>query len=159
MAEQFVDLRLSQALNSSTGSVEIFETQFLLIGDIGLQTVSVANTPLAGSVKVMLNGTATFFENLDESNANARVTLVIEKNGGDTFGSGIFIYEELVQPGLVGVDVSFPAVINCADLPTADEVNAGQIRYTLFITSDTPQFSDNVLLSGPVTFNGVAAAG
>ncbi|SDT33400.1 hypothetical protein SAMN05444162_3863 [Paenibacillaceae bacterium GAS479] len=159
MAEQFVDLRLSQALNSTGDGVEVYDTQFLLIGDIGLQTVSVANTPLAESVKVMLNGTVTFFQNLDESNSNARVTLLIEKNGADTFGSGTFVYEELVQPGLVEVDVLFPAVINCADLPTADEVNAGQIRYTLFITSDTPQFSDNVLLSGPVTFNGVAAAG
>ncbi|MCM3746500.1 hypothetical protein M3223_03945 [Paenibacillus pasadenensis] len=159
MAEQFVDLRLSQATNLSSGGPEIYDGQFLLVGDIGLQTVSVANTPLASSVKVMLNGTVTFFQNLDESNSTARVTLVIEKNGGDTFGSGIFVYEELVQPGIVGEDVLFPAVINCADFPTTDEANAGQIRYTLFITSDTPQYSYNVELSGPATFNGVAAAG
>ncbi|OXM15489.1 hypothetical protein [Paenibacillus herberti] len=155
---QFVDLRLSQNANRPNLSLEINNTVKLLVGDIGIQTISVANTALASSVKVMLSGTVTFFQELEAPNTDAMVFLLIEKNGGDTFGSGILIYEEIVQPGTIDVQTIFPASVSCADFPTADEVNAGQIRYTLFITSTSTQFSADILLNGPTTFNGIASA-
>ncbi|OXM15490.1 hypothetical protein [Paenibacillus herberti] len=153
MSQQFLDLRLSQALNAPTASVPI-GTEFILVGDIGLQTVIVANTPMAANVKVMLSGTVAF---LSEDDTDTNISLVIEKNGGDTFGSGISIYAELIQPGTNGNTTLFPASINCADFPSVAEVNAGQIRYTLFISAPIPTAGE-VTLVGPATFNGIAAA-
>ncbi|MCM3746497.1 hypothetical protein M3223_03930 [Paenibacillus pasadenensis] len=153
MAQQFLDLRLSQALNSPTASVPL-GTELLLVGDIGLQTVAAANTPMAATVKIMLTGTMAY---MTEEQRDANVSVAIEKNGGETFGSGILVYSNLLMPGTLGSVTIFPISVSCADFPTVAEVNAGQIRYTLFISSPVPDGEDTSLI-GPVAFNGIAVA-
>ncbi|WP_339319541.1 hypothetical protein [Paenibacillus sp. FSL R10-2734] len=144
----FVDERISINSNNSNGSVLLSSTP-LLIGDIGLQTGVVANTTNAGNVRVALSGTVNV---TGDTGLFATITLTIERNGTGTAGSGTLIYTEVFNTN--GLASFSPLSITTGDFPLAAAVNAGQIRYTLFIVS-----SGSTTLRGPVGFNGSASAG
>lgn len=144
----FVDQRISIHSNNSSGTTGLTTTP-LLIGDIGLQTVSVANTPNAANVRVALDGTANVSGDVE---LFATITLTIERNGTSTPGTGTLIYTEVFNT--FGMASFSPLSITAGDFPPALAVNAGEIRYTLFIAS-----SGGATLRGPVGFNGTAAAG
>lgn len=148
MSIVFVDERISVYSNVSGRSIMLSPIP-LLIGDIGLQTVAVANTANAANVRVALNGTAA---PAGGTGLFTTITLTIERNGTSTAGSGTLIYTEVFN---TGGNASFsPISITTGDSPPADAVNAGEIRYTLFIAS-----AGTTTLPGPVGFNGSAVAG
>lgn len=146
MAIQFLDQRLSTYLIDSSGTGLISATP-LLIGDIGLQVAAAQDV---NNVRVSLTGMAGIVAN---SELDAIITLVIEKNGTDTLGSGTVIFSEDFETNFVSA--FSPLAVVAGDSPTAAEVSAGQIRYTLFASASAGAF----VVSGPVTFNGSAAAG
>ncbi|OXM16280.1 hypothetical protein [Paenibacillus herberti] len=146
MAIQFLDQRVSTFLIDSSGAELIAGTP-LLIGDIGLQVVAAQDV---NNVRVSLTGMAGIVAN---SELDAIITLTVEKNGTDTFGAGTVVFQEDFETSFVP---SFsPLVVVAGDFPTAAEVLAGQIRYTLFASASAGAF----LVSGPVTFNGSASSG
>ncbi|SDT51759.1 hypothetical protein SAMN05444162_4721 [Paenibacillaceae bacterium GAS479] len=146
MAIQFLDQRVSTFLIDSSGA-ELIAATPLLIGDIGLQVVAAQDV---NNVLVSLTGMAGIVGNLE---LDAIITLTVEKNGTDTLGSGTVVFQEDFETSFV--PAFSPLVVVAGDSPTAAEVLAGQIRYTLFASASEGAF----LVSGPVTFNGVASAG
>ncbi|MBD8498773.1 hypothetical protein [Paenibacillus arenosi] len=149
MAFKVLDMRLSQLSNTDTGTLNIEETP-ILIGDVGLITTAVAGTAQAGDVRVWLSGTVGVGYGSAEE---PEILIRIERNGTETFGSGTLIYTE----SFLTVFSNFlPISITVTDFPPATDVNANQIRYTLFISSSE---NAGIELSGPVTFNGIAAVG
>ncbi|WP_438432815.1 hypothetical protein [Gorillibacterium sp. sgz500922] len=149
MPIEFLDMRTSLFSNNSSGTTIATDTP-LLIGDIGLQTASVANTTNASNVRVALEGTVGL---PGDQGLITTITMTIERNGGNTPGSGTLIYVEVFNTN--GVAAFSPLSITASDFPPAAAVNAGQIRYTLFISAaETP-----IAIGGPVGFNGWAAAG
>ncbi|OXM16277.1 hypothetical protein [Paenibacillus herberti] len=150
MAIRFLDERLSTFLIDSSGTGSLSDTP-LLIGDIGLQVVAAQLVPEhLTSVRVSLTGMVgiTAIEG-----PNLSITISIERNGADAFGSGTVIFQEDFNSQ--GVAAFSPLVVVAGDFPPADVVMAGQIRYTMFVSviDTTPT------LSGPVTFNGIASTG
>lgn len=144
----FVDQRISVHSSSSGGTTTVTATP-LFIGDIGIQTLAVANTAVASDVRVALNGTVNLLGGVETV---ATVTLTIERNGAGTAGTGTLIYTETFD---TDGEVNFsPLSITTGDFPSLTDVNAGQIRYTLFVAS-----SEDITLLGPVGFNGTAVAG
>ncbi|WP_028593074.1 hypothetical protein [Paenibacillus assamensis] len=148
MAFEVLDVRLSQLSNTNTGTAIIGDTP-ILIGDVGLITTAAAGTSQAGDVRVWLSGTVVVATSAEPPD----LILQIERNGTDTFGSGTLIYTESVNPTLTS---STAISVTAADFPPATDVNTNQIRYTLFISSATVSGD---ILTGPVTFNGIAAVG
>ncbi|OXM16279.1 hypothetical protein [Paenibacillus herberti] len=146
MAIQFLDQRLSTFLIDSSGTGSIADTP-TLIGDIGLQVVAAQDI---NSVRVSLTGMAGIIANPE---ADASITLCIEKNGTGTLGSGTVIFREDFDTNFV--PAFSPLVVVAGDYPTSAEVLAGQIRYTLFASSS----GTSLTLNGPVTFNGSASTG
>ncbi|SDT51744.1 hypothetical protein SAMN05444162_4720 [Paenibacillaceae bacterium GAS479] len=150
MAIQFLDQRLSTFLIDSSGSGSISDTP-TLIGDIGLQVVAAQLVPEhLTSVRVSLTGMAGIITNPE---ADASITLCIEKNGTNTLGSGTVIFREDFDTNFI--PAFSPLAVIAGDFPTAAEVSAGQIRYTLFASSTGVPLT----LNGPVTFNGSASTG
>lgn len=144
----FVDQRISVHSSSTGGTTTITATP-LFIGDIGLQTLAVANTSVAGDVRVALTGTVGVLGGVETL---ATITLTIERNGTGVAGTGTLIFTETFD---TDGDVSLsPLSITTGDFPSIADVNAGQIRYTLFIAS-----SEDITLLGPVAFNGTVVAG
>lgn len=144
----FVDQRISINSNNSDGETILGVTP-LLIGDIGLQTASVANTANAANVRVALDGSVNITGDIE---LFATVTLTIERNGTGVAGTGALIYTEVFN---TAGDATFsPISITTGDFPPAAAVNANEIRYTLFIAS-----TGTTILAGPVGFNGSAVAG
>lgn len=148
MANVFIDERISIYSNVNTGTTILSATP-LLIGDVGLQTAAVANTANAESVRVALDGTVNISGDVE---LFATITLTIERNGTGTPGTGTLIYTEVFETS--GQASISPLSITTGDFPPVAAVNAGQIRYTLFVAS-----TGAAVLSGPVGFNGSAAAG
>ncbi|MCR8843865.1 hypothetical protein NQ117_09205 [Paenibacillus sp. SC116] len=149
MAFKVLDMRLSQLSNTDTGILPIEDTP-ILIGDVGLITTAIAGTAQAGDVRVWLSGTVgVSLGSAEEPN----ILVSIERNGTETFGSGTLIYTESF---LTVFSNDLPISITATDFPPATDVNASQIRYTLFISSSAA--SGNTLI-GPATFNGIAAVG
>ncbi|SET12161.1 hypothetical protein [Paenibacillus sp. NFR01] len=144
----FLDERISVFSNISTGTT-LIETTPVLIGDIGLQTFAVANTPDASNARVALNGSVQLDGDVE---LFATVTLTIERNSTGTAGTGTLIYTEVFDTD--GITSLAPLSITTGDFPPAAAVNAGQIRYSLFISSTI-----EIILTGPVGFNGSAVAG
>jgi hypothetical protein len=83
------------------------------------------------------------------------MTLLIERDGSGTPGSGTIIYEQVVDPGNLSFNM-LPISLTAGDFPPAAVVNQGLIRYTLYIVSPG---ENSLLLSGPVSFSGIAVAG
>ncbi|MBD8498772.1 hypothetical protein [Paenibacillus arenosi] len=148
MAFEVLDVRLSQLSNTNTGTLQIEDTP-ILIGDVGLITTAAAGTAQAGDVRVWLSGTV----GVSTTGEPPDILLRVERNGTDTFGSGTLIYTETVNPAVVS---NLSISVTAADFPSVTDVNANQIRYTLFISSSAA--SGNTLI-GPATFNGIAAVG
>jgi hypothetical protein len=144
----FVDERISIFANDNTGALVLTATP-LLIGDIGLQTFTVANTAIAANVRIALDGTVKVTGDVE---LFATLTLTIERNSTGIAGTGVLIYTQIFETD--GFESIPPLSITAGDFPPAAAVNAGQIRYTLFIAS-----TGAVTLTGPVGFNGSAAAG
>ncbi|MDQ0875857.1 hypothetical protein QFZ77_004516 [Paenibacillus sp. V4I3] len=86
MSNQFLDLRISEASNSST-SVSPVPITPALFGDIGLQTAAAVGTSNQNSVRVALWGTV----GVSASSAGS-ITITVERNSGNTPGSGTLIY-------------------------------------------------------------------
>ncbi|MWC28031.1 hypothetical protein [Paenibacillus sp. MMS18-CY102] len=150
MTIQFLDGRLSVFRNDSAGTDLLTDTP-LLIGDVGLQTGAAALLGNVGDVRVALTGTVGIFT----EGTGAEIILTVERNGTDSAGSGVLILtESFFTNGLSSV---VPISVSAGDFPTASEVAAGEIRYTLFIAAIISEGS--ILLSGPVVFNGTAFAG
>jgi len=160
MPIQFLDMRLSEHSGfSGAGSTpEINVDNPLFIGDLGLQTLAIAGTPNASDVRVWLSGTITVFRPGETETLPPAMTVVITRNGNGTLASGTIIYSGSVQPGVFNLNV-FPISVTAADFPPADAVNAGQIRYSLFIFSVALTGEGSLFLEGPVAFNGIAVAG
>ncbi|MDF2923957.1 MAG: daunorubicin resistance protein DrrC [Paenibacillaceae bacterium] len=144
----FLDERISIHSNINTGTT-LVDTTALLIGDIGLQTFSVANTPNAADVRIALAGTVNL---LGEVELFTTITLTIERNSTGIAGTGTLIYTEVYETD--GSDSLSPLSITTGDFPPAVAVNAGQIRYSLFVSSTL-----EITMNGPVGFNGSAVAG
>lgn len=104
---------------------------------------------IASDVRVALDGTVAVE---GDSELFASITLTIERNSTAVAGTGILIYMEVFNTA------RFPSFsllsITTGDFPPLAAVNAGQIRYSLFVSSD-----EEILLTGPVGFNGSAVAG
>ncbi|SEO56241.1 hypothetical protein [Paenibacillus sp. OV219] len=163
MAIQFLDMRLSVHSNESGGTTAFSSTP-LLIGDIGLQTAGVSPFNVS-TVRALLTGTASvakvFSPTSEEEvpDLTARITITVERNGTGTAGTGTVILEEVVQVGAAQTTVA-PLSVSVGDFPPAAAVQAGQIRYTMFISVDNPlSIAFQYLLTGPAVFNGVATAG
>jgi hypothetical protein len=152
MAFQVLDMRISTNSNTNTGTTLITTTP-LLIGDIGLITTAAVDTPLAGDVRVWLSGTVAVEGSFQQ---DSTFVLTIERNGAGTPGTGTLVYTESSFSN-VGGDIQSLSV-TLGDFPPVAVVNAQQIRYTLFVALATETAGSNVLL-GPVSFNGIAAAG
>ncbi|CAH1204122.1 hypothetical protein PAECIP111893_02147 [Paenibacillus plantiphilus] len=135
--------------NNSNGTDPLSTTP-LLIGDIGLQTGVAIHSGNAANVRVALEGTVGLTV---ATEATAIITLTIERNGSSTAGTGVLIHQQVFETDFVRV--FSPLSITAGDFPPAALVLAGEIRYTLFISST----SDAIILSGPVGFNGSASAG
>ncbi|AZN39852.1 hypothetical protein [Paenibacillus albus] len=164
MANQFLDMRLSVHSGDSGGTTVLSSTP-LLIGDIGLQTAGVSPFNVS-NVRALLTGTASVAkvfapEPTEEEipDLTARITITVERNGTGTAGTGTVILEEIVQVGVAQTTVA-PLSVSIGDFPPAAAVEAGQIRYTMFISVDNPlSIAFQFLLIGPAVFNGVATAG
>ncbi|SDT51713.1 hypothetical protein SAMN05444162_4718 [Paenibacillaceae bacterium GAS479] len=150
MAIVFLDERLSTLQTDSNGTDLITSTP-LLIGDIGLQVVAAQLVPEhINSVIVSLVGMVGV---VAIEGININITISIERNGADTFGSGTVIFQQVFNSQGISAYGAFPIV--AGDFPPAEAVLAGQIRYTMFVSvSNTTQ-----TLAGPVTFNGIASTG
>ncbi|PWV92462.1 hypothetical protein DFQ01_13523 [Paenibacillus cellulosilyticus] len=151
MAIQFLDERLSVHRNNSAGAEPITTTP-LFIGDIGLQTLAAAPAGNADLVRVALTGIAGVALGVEQT---ANITLTIERNGTGTAGTGTVIYTDTLFLGGGSFDTP-PISVVAGDFPPANVVEVGQIRYSLFISSDT---DTGVTLNGPAVFNGSASAG
>ncbi|GMK42492.1 hypothetical protein PCCS19_55520 [Paenibacillus sp. CCS19] len=149
MAIQFLDERLSVHRNDSAGAEPITTTP-LLIGDIGLQTVAAAPAGNSGLVRIALTGIAGVDIGVENT---ANVKLTIERNGTGTAGTGTVIYTDTLFLGGGSID-NPPISVVAGDFPPANVVEAGQIRYSLFISADS-----DITLMGPAVFNGSASAG
>lgn len=151
MSIVFLDQRISTYRIDSTGETVLTDTP-LLIGDIGLQVVAAQAVPEhVTSVRVALSGMVGIVPGVEEA---PEITVCIERNGGDTLGSGIMIFRE--DFNTQGLSAFSPLVVAAGDSPPVEAVLAGQIRYTLFVSATD---SVNTILSGPVTFNGSAVTG
>ncbi|WP_143106676.1 hypothetical protein [Cohnella sp. OV330] len=143
MSIQFLDLRISEARNNSSGTSPVPTTP-TLFGDIGLQTAAVVGTANQNNVRVALWGTV----GISAASAGL-ITITVERNSGDTPGSGSLIYT--LTTGLAAREfITFHA----GDFPPTAEVT-NQIRYTMFLSSSVAGMN----LDGPISFGGIAAAG
>jgi hypothetical protein len=154
MAIQILDQRISLH-NDSFGGTEPIDNLPILIGDIGLQ-VGAAIPLNTSDVRVSLSGTVGIaLGAVSEPGPEPTVvSLTVERGGDGTAGTGVTILNqqfEVLQAGPF-----FPISVTASDFPPAAAVLAGEIRYTLFIASDG-FFS--LIVTGPVAFNGSAAAG
>jgi hypothetical protein len=152
MAFQVLDMRISVDRNNNTGTTVITTTP-ILVGDIGLITTAVAGTSLAGNVRVWLSGTVGVSPFMGPTGIPIQVT--IERNGTGAPGTGTLIYTGSINPNASPTQEEFG--VTAGDFPPVAAVNAGQIRYSLFVsmTSAGETFTN----TGPNTFNGIAAAG
>ncbi|MBW7476183.1 hypothetical protein K0T92_15675 [Paenibacillus oenotherae] len=149
MSIVFLDERISIHSNNSNGTDPLSTTP-LLIGDIGLQTGGAIHSGNAANVRIALEGTVGLTV---DTEAEPVITLTIERNGSSTAGTGVLIHQQVFDTDFIRV--FSPLSITAGDFPPAAAVLAGEIRYTLFISST----SDAIILSGPVAFNGSASAG
>lgn len=152
MGLQFLDERISVAVNFPLAGTTIPVTPPILIGDIGLQTGAAVSAGNAGKVRVALHGSVGI--RTVEKETSFAIAFVIERGGGSALGAGTIIWGDVFR---FESAITLPLPINAADFPPADAVSAGEIRYTLFVFAQ--EKSGEVLLRGPVTFNGVATAG
>ncbi|MFC4775994.1 hypothetical protein ACFO9Q_04270 [Paenibacillus sp. GCM10023252] len=162
MAIQFIDMRLSLQNNEGDLTfVGIAPTPTpLMIGDIGLQTVSVVGTANQSNVRVWLSGTVglRFATTSGEPPPSSVVTFIVSRNsdGGDP-ASGTIILTEVINTTTYPFNV--PVSITSSDFPPSNEVEAGEIRYSLYVQIDAVVEGTTALLTGPTAFNGMAAAG
>ena len=156
MPIQLLDMRLSVHMPMRASDSEPIDiSELLLIGDIGLQTIPALGTVNVTDVRVWLSGTVSLLRPATTEAAPSSMTLLIERDGSGTPGSGTIIYEQLVDPGDLSFNM-FPISLTAGDFPPAAVVNQGWIRYTLYIVSPG---ENSLLLSGPVSFSGIAVAG
>ncbi|SEL52552.1 hypothetical protein SAMN04488688_104310 [Paenibacillus sp. cl141a] len=156
MPIQLLDMRLSVHMPmraSDRKPIDISEP--LLIGDIGLQTIPALGTVNVTDVRVWLSGTVSLLRPATTEAAPSSMTLLIERDGSGTPGSGTNIYEQVVNPGNLSFHM-FPISLAAGDFPPTAVVNQGLIRYTLYIVSPG---ENSLQLSGPVSFSGIAVAG
>lgn len=159
MTIQFLDMRMSEHISIAIeDSEEINNGSALFVGDLGIQTFAVVGTPNQSDVRVWLSGTVTVLRPGGVQGPPADVELFITRNGDGTPSTGTRIYEMTFNSGTEILTVS-PISITACDFPNASLVAAGQIRYTLFITSASPPGTGDLFLIGPVAFNGMACAG
>lgn len=156
MPIQLLDMRLSVHMPMRASDSEPIDiSEPLLIGDIGLQTIPALGTVNVTDVRVWLSGTVSLLRPATTEAAPSSKTLLIERDGSGTPGSGTIIYEQVVDPGNLSFNM-FPISLTAGDTPPAAVVNQGLIRYTLYIVSAG---ENSLLLSGPVSFSGIAVAG
>ncbi|REE67691.1 hypothetical protein A8990_14152 [Paenibacillus taihuensis] len=86
------------------------------------------------------------------------ITITIERGGTDVAGTGMVILEEVVDVAALLLTIA-PLSVSAGDFPPAAVAATGQVRYTMFISVNNPLYSYRFFLSGPVVFNGIAAAG
>lgn len=159
MAIQFLDMRMSEHISIATeDGEEINNSSAMFIGDLGIQTLAAVGTPNQGDVRVWLSGTVTVLRPGGIRTPPPDVELFILRNGDGTPTSGSLIYHMTFNSGTDNLTVS-PISITACDFPNANLVAVGQIRYTLFIRSDSTPGTGDLLLIGPVAFNGMASAG
>lgn len=173
MAVQFLDMMVSEQLDSPSGTTVITTTP-LLIGDLGVSTAIVVGTPNQDKVRVGLSGTVGILftphkrhkkkhkdddkkkHKDDDHHREANVILTIERGGNGTFGSGTIIYQEEYRP-VQNHSSLIPVSVTTIDFPPAAAVGAALVRYTLFVAVDAP--SESFILTGPIAIYGVAVAG
>lgn len=152
-------MRMSEHIAVATeDGVELNNGSALFIGDLGIQTLAAVGTPNQGDVRIWLSGTVTVLRPGGVQTPPPDVKLFITRNGDGTLSSGTLIYNMTFNSGTEILTVS-PISITACDFPSASLVAAGQIRYTLFITSASPPGTGDLFLIGPVAFNGIACAG
>lgn len=167
MSTILLDMRLSVHDNSSSGETELTNTP-LVIGDIGLQTTGAAPFNL-NNVRALLTGTVGVAKVYDPDIVVEKllrevppgttiITLTIERGGTNVAGSGTVIWEEIADVAALQLTIA-PLSVSAGDFPPASAAATGQIRYTMFISVNNPLYSYRFFLSGPVVFNGIAAAG
>jgi hypothetical protein len=74
LSNQFLDLRISEASNNSSG-VSPVPTTPALLGDIGLQTAAAVGTSNQNSVRVALWGTVGV-----SASSTSSITITVERN-------------------------------------------------------------------------------
>ncbi|GMK42524.1 hypothetical protein PCCS19_55840 [Paenibacillus sp. CCS19] len=159
MTIQFIDMRMSEHISIAIeDGEEINNSSALFVGDLGIQTFAVVGTPNQSDVRVWLSGTVTVLRPAGIKTPPPDVKLFIVRNGDGTSTSGSLIYQMSFNSGTDNLTVS-PISITACDFPDANLVAAGQIRYSLFITSASPPGTEDLFLIGPVAFNGMACAG
>lgn len=146
MPVQLLDSRLSlhNIYNSGT---RIVTATAAFIGDIGLQTLAVVGTPNQENVRVQLSGTIGV-----SADAPSIVYIYVVRGITGTIRFGTIVFNSRVDLSAGTTLLSFTA----GDFPAANIVTAGQIRYTMHISST---LENPVTLVGPVSFNGSAYAG
>ncbi|MEC0125325.1 hypothetical protein [Paenibacillus pabuli] len=154
MTIRALDMRVSEHNSGTGGNIEYVFVTPILIGDLGIQTSSVS--PDLNSVRVWLSGSVTFYKALDSPD-DTDVTVVIERNGNGTLGSGTRIYQSVVRPGPIDGTASTIS-ITAADLPNIQALITGQIRYSLFIYSNLEVGQPGVWMVN-AGFNGIAFSG
>ncbi|OXM85095.1 hypothetical protein [Paenibacillus rigui] len=149
MSIQFLDSRISEHRNDSSGTELVPATPSTLFGDIGLQTAAAVGTPNESNVRIELWGTIGV-----NGGAPNSVTVYVQRGGSAVFGSGVIIYvgTEDLKDGPGNQIISFHAV----DFPPAIFVANREIRYTMFVAKTG---APDVILQGPVSFSGIAQAG
>lgn len=176
MAIQFLDMMVSQQLESPSGTT-VLTTVPLLIGDLGVSTAIVVGTPNQGKVRVGLSGTVGILHNgknkhdkdkhdkhdkdkkkdkHDHHHSHANVLFTIERGGNGTFGSGTVIYQQEYKPVQKHTSL-IPISITTIDFPPSAAAAQSLIRYSLYVSLDAP--SDSFILTGPIAIYGVAVAG
>ncbi|ULO05483.1 hypothetical protein H1230_20665 [Paenibacillus sp. 19GGS1-52] len=147
MAIQFLDSRVSEFSNLSTGTTVLPTTPTLLLGDIGLQVADVLATPNAADVRIELWGTIGV-----AGVAANEVTITVERGGTGVSGTGVLIYTAVVDLFTGNNLLSFHAVDFHPVVP-----GTGELRYSMY-AADTGEGPD-ITITGPVAFSGVAQAG
>ncbi|MFC5702149.1 hypothetical protein ACFPVX_12680 [Cohnella faecalis] len=171
MAIQFLDMMVSQQLDSPSGTT-VLTTVPLLIGDLGVSTSLVVGTPNQDKVRVGLSGTVGILHNAKDKHdkdkhkdkkkdkhdhdSHASVLFTIERGGNGTFGSGTVIYQEEYRPVKKHTSL-IPVSITTTDFPPSAAAAQSLIRYTLYVALDVP--SEAFILTGPIAIYGVAVAG
>ncbi|WP_410514188.1 hypothetical protein PaeBR_07235 [Paenibacillus sp. BR2-3] len=147
MAIQFLDLRLSNQNPTDAPPLPVPPTATpALIGDIGIQTAGVLPGN-EGDVRVLLAGHVTINTGVVE--AAETITFTVLRNGVP-----IFTTDFIVQ--INALTDSELADITATDTPPAADVLAGEINYTLTVSSTA---AVSLATLGARNFSGVAAAG
>ena len=149
MAIQFLDSRLSLQLSNSEGTEHLSRTPQLL-GDIGLETIAAVGTPNQSNIRVSLWGTIGV-----SGRSGDAVSIFVQRGGTDQLDTGTIIYSAVVE--LTGRSNTQLLTFAAGDFPSAQDAASGEIRYTMFAREHNSK--SRVILTGPISFNGMAVAG